>query len=239
MDQQIMIGKALGNSVRLQILDELVKGPRTLDALSDSTDLKPESILHHIRILQQVGLLEEFEPIRKGGPGRPYSRYKMTGKNVKIQYPPRNYALLSDILLKHLAKTTATGDLKEQLRKTGVKIGKNLAQTIATKGGADRLDLTVIREKYIEDYLKETGMQPEVIAHNDSTLQYRQYNCPFLELAKKYPGTVCTISEGMMDGFVSKMNEPTKVTRLKSIAADDNCCEYLISTNPTSPHATP
>ncbi|MBI2937996.1 MAG: winged helix-turn-helix transcriptional regulator [Thaumarchaeota archaeon] len=95
MESRLLIGKAMGSRLRLQILEELVKGPRTLNELSASANLKSESVLHHIRILQQVGLVEEFEPIRKGGPGRPYSRYKLTGKMVNIQYPQRNYAMLA------------------------------------------------------------------------------------------------------------------------------------------------
>src|SRR3989304_651787 len=117
MDTQTMVGKAMGNSLRLQILEELVKGPRTLEELSNCTKLKSESILHHIRILQQVGLVEEFEPIRKGGPGRPHSRYKLTGKMVNIQYPQRNYAMLAEILLQQFPNSSGKNNNNSNAKK--------------------------------------------------------------------------------------------------------------------------
>ena len=233
MESRPMIGKALGNSLRLRILEELVKGPQTLSRLSASTNLKPESILHHIRILQQVGLVEEFEPIRKGGPGRPYSRYKLTGKMVTIQYPQRNYAMLSEILLQQLADPSGksandNANAKKKFRQIGVTVGKVTAEDASTKYGVKSWDLKSLRQFFIEDYLKELGLQPEVITANEKYLQFRQYNCLFLELARKYPALICSISEGVLDGLLTGMKMQTDATQVKCLACGDDCCEFVL-----------
>jgi predicted ArsR family transcriptional regulator len=231
MESQTMVGKAMGNSLRLQILEELVKGPRTLEELSSCTKLKSESILHHIRILQQVGLVEEFEPIRKGGPGRPYSRYKLTGKMVKIQYPERNYALLAEILLQQLSDPDNKQNVANKFRQIGMMTGKQIASDVSSRYGVKNWDLTNLRKYFVEDYLKDIGLQPEVISADESKLHYRQYNCLFLEVARKYPDEICGMSEGLMDGFLSETKIPNETTQVKCLACGDDCCEYIIKRN--------
>ncbi|MBI2938074.1 MAG: helix-turn-helix domain-containing protein [Thaumarchaeota archaeon] len=223
-----MVGKAMGNSLRLQILEELVKGPRTLEELSNCTKLKSESILHHIRILQQVGLVEEFEPIRKGGPGRPYSRYKLTGKMVNIQYPQRNYAMLSEILLQQLADPANKKEVKSKFRQIGVATGNAFAKDFSARYGDKKWDIANLRKYFVEEYVKEFGLQPEVIYSDESKLQYRQYNCLFLEVAKKYPSEICAMSEGILDGFLAGIKMPNEFTQTKCLACGDDCCEYII-----------
>lgn len=223
-----MVGKAMGNSLRLQILEELVKGPRTLEDLSNCTKLKSESILHHIRILQQVGLVEEFEPIRKGGPGRPYSRYKLTGKMVTIQYPQRNYAMLSEILLQQLSEPANKKEAKNKFHQIGIATGKAMANEFLSKYGDKKWDIANLRKYYIEEWVKDFGLQPEVIYSDESKLHFRLYNCLFLEIARKYPTEICAMSEGLVDGFLSGIKMPNEFTQLKCLACGDDCCEYVI-----------
>lgn len=228
MESQTIIGKALSNPLRLQILEELTQGPLTLDDLSARIALKAESILHHIRILQQVGLVEEFEPVRTGAPGRPYSRFKLTGKTVTIQYPTRNYHLLSDVLFQHLSDIFDVEELKQMLKNIGRSVGKDISQTLSSKYEVDNWTLKKLKQCFVDDYLKSYGLQPEVITSDEERLQYRQYNCLFLELAKKYPDLVCTMDEGVMEGLFSELIKGSEVKRLRCLALDGNYCEYLI-----------
>ncbi len=231
-----MIGKAMGNPIRLQILDDLVKGPRTLNELAANANLKPESILHHIRILQQVGLIEEFEPFRKGGPGRPFCRYKLSGKMVKIQYPQRNYAMLAEILLQQLQNNGDNNnnpDMKKKFRDIGVTIGKATAEDVSAKYGVKRWDLNSLRQFFIEDYLNQIGIQPEVITADETQIHYRQYNCLFLEIAKKYPDLICSIDEGLYDGLLTSMDVKADATKMKCMAHGSDWCEYKLRAKQT------
>ncbi len=223
-----MVGKAMGNSLRLQILEELVKGPRTLEELSNCTKLKSESILHHIRILQQVGLVEEFEPIRKGGPGRPYSRYKLTGKMVKIQYPQRNYAMLAEILLQQLSNPANKKDVKSKFRQIGDATGKAMASEFVSEYRDKKWDMENLRKYFVEEYVKNLGLQPDVVYSDESKLHFRLYNCLYLEIARKYPEEICAMSEGLLGGFLSGIKMPSEFNQTKCLACGDDCCEYII-----------
>jgi predicted ArsR family transcriptional regulator len=144
----------MGNPVRLKILDELALGPLTLEDLSTRIALKTESIYHHIRILQQIGLVEEFEPVRSGGPGRPYARFKLTGKTVAIQYPQRNYYMFSEMLFQNLSDLFDADDLEARLKSIGKGIGENIAKTLSSQYEIDDWSLDKIRKYFVEGYLR-------------------------------------------------------------------------------------
>lgn len=223
-----MISKAMSNLVRVQILDELSQGPRTLDELAVKANLKTESIHHHIQILQQTGLIEELEPVRTGGPGRPYARFKLTGKTVSIQYPHRNYYMLSDVLLENISEFLGEEKIIPKLRKIGVNIGEEVAQALSTQYNVNDWTLQKFRDHFVEGYSKAAGAQPEVVSSNDKQLVYRTYNCLFLELVKKYPDLVCTMHEGLMEGLTTKLLPNAETKRLKCIGHGDNVCEYML-----------
>ncbi len=223
------MGKAMGNPVRLQILEELAQGPLTLDDLSARITLKTESIYHHIRVLQQVGLIEEFEPVRNGSPGRPYARFKLTGKTVTIQYPPRNYYLLSEILFHHLSELLSPDDLTARLRSIGQTIGIDIANTLTSDHKVDEWTLSKIRQHFVEDYLKSMRVQPEVVDSNETKLTYRQHNCLFLDLAKKYPDLICAMDEGLMKGLFNTLIPNSEAKQLKCLGHGDSYCEYTLT----------
>jgi len=228
MDSQTIVGKAMGNPVRLQILEELAQGPLTLEDLAENIHLKTESIYHHIRILQQVGLVEEFEPMRSGGPGRPYARFRLTGKNVTIQYPQRNYYRLSEILINNLSKMIPEAELKGRMRDIGEQIGQGIAQTIKSENEIENWSIDDVKKHFVDDYLRKSGMQPEVVEVDDKSMTYRHYNCLFLDLAKKYPELICAMDEGVIEGAHSNFLPKSEAKRTKCIGEGDDFCEYQV-----------
>jgi len=229
VSQEVVIGKAMGNQVRLELLRELSRGPRTLEELSAKINLKAGSIYHHLRILQQIGLVEEYQPIRRGAPGRPYARYKLTGQLVTLQFPQRHYELFSDILLSNLAELLGEEKLKDRIRKVGYKIGADIANNLTLKAKGARWTLEVFKEIYVEDHLESLGLQPEVVYYDEKKIQFRQYNCPLLELAKKYKDLVCELDEGLIRGVVSNTVSGCEARRLKCIGHGDPYCEYVVT----------
>jgi predicted ArsR family transcriptional regulator len=230
METQTIVGKAMGNPVRLKILEELSQHPLTLEDLSKSINLKSESIYHHVRILQQVGLVEEFDPVRSGGPGRPYTRFRLTGNTVKIQYPPRDYYLLSEIMIKHLSDLFDEQDLQKKLESVGISIGEEIAKDLSSLRKVDDWTMNQVKEHYIESYLRDTGHQPEVVESSENSITYRTFNCLFSELSKKYPDTVCAIDKGAAEGLFSTLLPNSETKRTSCMGKGDEFCEYCAST---------
>ena len=52
------VGKALGNPGRLEILDLLAQGPRSVEELADSADLGMSTCSAHLQTLREAGLVE-------------------------------------------------------------------------------------------------------------------------------------------------------------------------------------
>lgn len=57
-DQFARIGKAIGSSKRLELLDLLGQGPRTVDALAEQTDQSIANASQHLQVLRAARLVE-------------------------------------------------------------------------------------------------------------------------------------------------------------------------------------
>ena len=69
------IGRALGSPHRLELLDLLAQGERTVEALAQAASLAIANASHHLQILRQAGLVET----RKEGL---YVHYRLAGLDV-------------------------------------------------------------------------------------------------------------------------------------------------------------
>src|ERR671931_713623 len=56
-DEFARIGKALGNGRRMELLDVLANGERTVDGLARETGMSLANTSHHLQILRQAGLV--------------------------------------------------------------------------------------------------------------------------------------------------------------------------------------
>ena len=49
---------ALGDPIRLQVLDELTSGQRCVCELQETIDIAPNLLSYHLRVLREAGLVE-------------------------------------------------------------------------------------------------------------------------------------------------------------------------------------
>src|SRR5262245_43475846 len=73
--QFALIGKALASPVRLELLELLAQGPRTVEALGDESNLSIANASQHLQVLRQAGLVES----EKRGL---FVTYRLAGKEV-------------------------------------------------------------------------------------------------------------------------------------------------------------
>jgi rhodanese-related sulfurtransferase/DNA-binding transcriptional ArsR family regulator len=71
--QFALIGKALASPARLELLELLAQGPRTVEALANETSLSMANASQHLQVLRQSGLVESqkqglFVEYRLAGP---------------------------------------------------------------------------------------------------------------------------------------------------------------------------
>ena len=90
--QLARIGKALGSGRRLELLEILAQGERTVEKLAAETDLSIANASHHLHVLRQARLVDS----RKAGL---YVFYRLTDPNI---YDLSR--LIRDIAERHLAE---------------------------------------------------------------------------------------------------------------------------------------
>jgi ArsR family transcriptional regulator len=58
LEGRVALFSALGDPIRLQVLDELTSGQRCVCELQETIDIAPNLLSYHLRVLRETGLVE-------------------------------------------------------------------------------------------------------------------------------------------------------------------------------------
>jgi predicted ArsR family transcriptional regulator len=222
------IFKALSSDSRWDILNALADEPKDINEIADRVGLKPITVRHHLSSLTKAGLVEQLTE-RKGGVGRPTTIYRITGDNVRVSFPKRDYFLLNQIIVEGLPAILGNETTKDVLLKVAVNAGFDFVENIAFQNGIERWTLDSFRRLFVEGLLGEMGTNPEVVSHSDDELIFQESNCLFFELAKANPELVCNaLDQGFHEGIVKALGPDFQGERLKCMGHGDKYCKYLI-----------
>lgn len=218
---------------RMKILSSLSATPRSASKIAHEVSLSSTAVRFHLQKLLRLGLIEETE--ERGKVGRPRILYRATGKRVEMAFPARNYLYLSEVLIRALIATYDERELHERLRRAGEELGSYLAKNIIEKTGLEKLSAEAFAKNFVEGLLKEFGTQPEVVKQASNRVQYRLNNCPFKELAVKYPSLICEdLDDSINIALCRHLNPNTEWKKLKCLGHGDPYCEYLVSWSSTA-----
>ena len=223
--------KALASDSRWEILNALAEEPKDINEIADHVGLKPITVRHHLSSLTQAGLVEPL-PDRKGGVGRPTTIYRITGDNIRVSFPQRDYLLLNQIIVGGLPSILGSEATKDVLLRVAVKAGFDYIENIASENGLERWTLESFRRLFVEGLLGEMGTKPEVVSHSEDELIFQESNCLFFELAKANPELVCNaLDQGFHDGVVKALGPDFEGERQKCMGHGDPFCRYKITWN--------
>jgi predicted ArsR family transcriptional regulator len=224
------LGKAMSSRSRLQILDLLSRKPMSIEELSREVSLKTITVRHHVNMLKRIGLVEEYGEERRKI-GRPVLRYRSTQKPVSIQYPKRQYELLSRSLIHALIDSLGREKAGEALTRIGRDVGESLAKELTNRNGVSHWDLEELKKHIVEEHLSEVGAIPEVVEYDSKKIRFRMHNCVFYELAREYPDLICEkLDEGLMESLLKGTLGKAHVDQTKCVVHKDAFCEYVIRT---------
>ncbi len=80
-EQFTRIGKALANSHRLELLDVLAQGERSVEALAHETGMSVANASHHLQLLRAAQVMVVFNDFGK-------SAHLPTGETVPVEFLP-------------------------------------------------------------------------------------------------------------------------------------------------------
>ncbi|HEX7322231.1 MAG TPA: helix-turn-helix domain-containing protein [Mycobacterium sp.] len=159
---------------------------------------------YHLDKLAEAGILSVSyarPPGRSGpGAGRPAKRYARTRREFSVSVPPRNYALLADLLVAAMA-----GDDGETVRSAVASAAHSAGQASIFGHG-------------VFDALNESGYEPELAADGHIGLR----NCPFDRLARQCSELVCGLNLHLIRGMLEGAGESPQ--RAVLAPREGRCC---------------
>jgi predicted ArsR family transcriptional regulator len=213
---RLPVFKALGDNTRYAIYLELARAasPLSTGDIAEALELHPNTVRPHLERMRDVGLLD-VESDSRGAVGRPQHLYSLAAEAPSLGLEPSAFRLLASLVAGAAARAGLTGeDVAEVGREQGRLAG--MERRSRTAGRADRCVAALAAE------LAELGFDPAV-GEDGSVTTIAFTHCPFRELAEAYPGVVCHIHRGIVEGFVEAVGG-TRVTRFGTLD-DRNPCE--------------
>ncbi|MGD1994787.1 MAG: ArsR family transcriptional regulator [Anaerolineae bacterium] len=198
---------------REQILHILkTRGPSTVDELSEALELTSVTVRHHLEILRNQDLVDEPEPLRRDGPGRPQYLYRLAQGAEQIF--PSGYDMLAAELLREINSFLSREEVDA--------LADRIAQRIASQAYVSReMDFDTRLEAVVE-FLNERGYMASVERDEKGKVLLHIYNCPYDSLTKR-SGVPCDIDARLLSTLLSQ-----KFSRVKHAAKGDQHCIYVI-----------
>ncbi|HET9876758.1 MAG TPA: helix-turn-helix domain-containing protein [Mycobacterium sp.] len=159
---------------------------------------------YHLDKLADAGILSVSyaRPAGRTGPGagRPAKRYTRTRQELSVSVPPRNYALLADLLVAAMADDGA-GTVRSAVTAAARRAGQASAAQHGVLGA-----------------LSECGFEPALTP--DGHIELR--NCPFDRLARQHTELVCDLNLQLIQGMLEAAGDSPQ--RAVLAPCDGRCC---------------
>ena len=205
---RLAVLKALGDNTRYAIYLELARSPRPLATaeIAETLDLHPNTVRPHLERMRDVGLLD-IETDARGTVGRPQHRYSLAAAAPSLGLEPATFPVLARMLL----RVAAAGGLGPE---ESVEAGRDQglvdgATALALVAELERVDIDALVGdagvclEGLVARLDALGFDPAVAVDAEGTATVAFAHCPFRELAETHPEIVCSLHQGLVEGFVS------------------------------------
>jgi predicted ArsR family transcriptional regulator len=204
--------RALAEPSRARLMATLAEAPDPLsaDELARQFDLHVNTVRAHLDLLEGAGLvLGEIEHLgRRGRPRRVY--VAVDGRDGE--------RAVGRMLVEGLA---ALDEGPTLARRLGRDRGRRLAEakSAARPAGRGRIEELV-------RMLARTGFAP-VLSASRSGCRVEMQTCPMRELADAHPGIVCTLHQGVIEGFLAQRGDDDVDVELEVRPAPGPCIARL------------
>ena len=197
---RLAILKALGDNTRYAIYLELARSPapRSTTEIAATLDLHVNTVRPHLERMREVGLLDVRTESRSGV-GRPQHLYALASDAPSLGLEPSPYPTIARMLLRLVGSAEVDPD-------AAVAAGRVQGELDARpwQSGAPPVEALMTE-------LDAMGFDPEVAIDAEvATIAFA--HCPFAELAEANPSVVCSLHQGMVEGFLAGIDGPCPVS---------------------------
>ena len=219
---------ALASASRVRILDLLRGSATALDVqqIAEQSDLHPNTVRFHLRILVDAGLIWCRSDPRRGTSGRPRLLYTAATDQSGTLHQP-GYQLLADILASYLAaSSTIPRGIPEEAGRTFVRHHRRSSQPFPEISSDEAM-------RQVIAMFAELGFQPELASHG-SHHRMLMHACPFGALAIEHPDVVCAVHLGLLKQALANLSAAVQATRLEPFVTPHLCIAHLATSPLTS-----
>lgn len=219
-DGGVTAAAALADPLRRRVYDTVASAPSPLarDDVAHALGIGTSLAGYHLELLAAQGLLAVSSARRNGrvgpGAGRPAKLYARAQVEIQVQLPPRDDALLADLLATAVERDgtgAAHTALTDVARETGESLGRQLAgRTGAEKTVSTGDVLAVLSERGYEAYEIEGVI--------------RMRNCPFHHLTDRHLQLVCGLNHALLTGLVDGAGLSAEASLQPT---ENHCCVRL------------
>ncbi|WP_338449288.1 winged helix-turn-helix transcriptional regulator [Niallia oryzisoli] len=188
-------------------------GSLTIMELSNELGITEMAVRRHVQTLERDKLIRSN--VKKQTMGRPSKVYELAEQGEN--FFPKKYKELSLEILNGLKEAGQEDLIKQILEKKREQFLEQYKLDHKQEALAEKLEsLKRIQER--EGYMPQIEKQ-------DGKLHFKELNCPYVEIAKEYPG-ICQAEREFIKKFLD-----ADFTTLSSMAEGHTCCHYSIQEN--------
>jgi len=222
VDRRLQVFKVLGDNTRYAIYLELARSesPLSTTEIAETLDLHPNTVRPHLDRMRDAGLVE-VEAESRGTVGRPQHRWSTTADAPSLGLEPSGFRMLAALL----AGVAASGAPEpETVAAFGRQRGRVAAEEQAPFAPSCLGGLMA--------ELSDLGFDPTSV-QDGATTTIGFTRCPFAELAAAFPGVVCNLHRGMVEGYLAAAGGAT-VDAFHTLEDRDPCRVDILEGVPSS-----
>ncbi|MFF2854525.1 helix-turn-helix transcriptional regulator [Peribacillus sp. NPDC058002] len=228
MEQTLKITNVLADPTRYNIYQYIVNkhGDVSVQQIADSFNIHPNVARLHLSKLEDIDMLTS-DARKTGKGGRPSRLYRLSDKVIQLNFPYRNYQLLSKIAIKTMMTLGEQG--KQALYETGKVFGEELINQQLALTSIDGLGFGE-KVNMLKNAATLAGLSPEIQAsEEENKIYFRIFNCPFKEVAEVEPETICSMHNSFLEGMFEALFENVNIVELENMMSNCATCSYQAS----------
>lgn len=226
MENTLKVTNVMSDPTRFNIYQYLIENREEVNVteIAKAFDIHPNVARLHLSKLEEINLVTSF--LKKTGKGgRPGRQYKLSNEVIELNFPARDYKILSSIALESLMELGEPG--KQALYETGKKYGKEAMDYYTTNNN----DNASMEEKIImlEDAGRLLGMYPSFTYNpENNSISFSVNNCPFKELVNTNSQVVCDMHHTFLKGMFEALFTEIELIEEKNMFTDGcSNCAYV------------
>ncbi|WP_141431608.1 metalloregulator ArsR/SmtB family transcription factor [Bacillus sp. 03113] len=227
MEQTLKVTSVLSDPTRYYIYQYITNRHQdvTVQEIADQFEIHPNVARLHLTKLEDVNMLIS-ETKKTGKGGRPSRLYRLSDDVIQLNFPYRDYELLSKITFSTLTQLGEPG--KKALNEVGRQFGKEMIEKEKVRYAQTLEELPFYhRLSIFKAAATSGGLHPEIeVDENQSKIFIEFFNCPFKEVAINHKDDACNMHFEYLKGMIDSLFDGVELIEKDNMLNGCHSCTY-------------